>query len=147
MKPRQQRSDSTTAAVLAFQNAAQGPIAPPEYVHLPEAAVPFWRALVLNRPRDKWNASDLAIAAHLARAQADAERLQREIDAEGEVIGDKLNPRLRLLETTIKRIERLVRLLHLHPQATIGRAEDSAKPLALEVQSRGAEQDNLIPLL
>lgn len=147
MKPRNRRSDSVTAAVVAFQNVASGPIAPPEHVHLSEAAEPFWRALVLNRPRDRWNASDLAIAAHLARAQADAERLQREIDAEGEVIGDKLNPRLRLLETTIKRIERLAKLLHLHPDATIGRAEDNAKTLALEQKTRAVERDDdLIPM-
>lgn len=147
MKPRQRRSDSIAAAVVAAQNAAQGPIAPPEYVTLPKAAAPFWRALVLNRPRDRWNDADLAIAAHLARAQADAERLQRELDAEGDLMADRrLNPKHRLLETVVKRIERLSRLLHVHAEATVGRAADSVKPLQNEVQARAAERDDLIPL-
>lgn len=147
MRPRQRRSDSITAAVVAAQNAAQGPIAPPQYVTLPKAAMPFWRALVLNRPRDRWNDADLAIAAHLARAQADAERLQGEIDAEGDLLDDgKVNPKHRLLETAIKRIERLVRLLHVHAEATIGPARESAKPLRNEVEARAVERDDLIPL-
>jgi len=131
---------------VAAQNAAQAPIAPPGYVTLPEAAEPFWRALVLNRPRDRWNDADLAIAAHLARAQADAERLQRELDAEGDLLGEKLNPKHRLLETVVKRIERLVRLLHVHAEATIGPAREAIKPLANEMQARSVEKDDLIPL-
>lgn len=146
MKPRQPRSDSLAAAVVAAQNAAQAPIEPPEYVTLPDAAKPFWRALMLNRPRDRWNDADLAIAAHLARAQADAERLQREIADEGDVLGDKLNPKHRLLEQIVKRIERLVRLLHVHAEATVGRPADSVKPLQNELQARAVERDDLIPL-
>lgn len=146
-KPRQRRSDSIAAAVVAFQNAAQGPIAPPRYVDIPPAAKPFWEALVLNRPRDRWNASDLAIAAHLARAQADAERLQAEIEAEGDLLGERLNPKHRLLESVIRRIERLVRLLHLHPEATVGPAREETKALAVEAEMRAIERDDyLIPL-
>lgn len=51
--------------------------------------MPFWNALMLNRPRDRWNDADLANAAALARAQCDVERLWREIDAEGDVIEGK----------------------------------------------------------
>ncbi|MBN9461157.1 MAG: TerS protein [Burkholderiales bacterium] len=147
MKPRQRRSDSITAAVVAAQNAAQAPIEPPEHVTLPEAAAPFWRALMLNRPRDRWNDADLAVAAHLARAQADAERLQREIDAEGDLLGEKLNPKHRLLETIIKRIVLLSRTLNVHADATVGRAADQVKPLHLEQQARAIERDDLIPLM
>lgn len=147
MKPRQPRSDSITAAITAAQNAAQAPLEPPEYVTLPEAAKPFWRALMLNRPRDRWNDSDLAIAAHLARAQADAERLQIELEREGDFIAGKLNPRHRLLEQTIKRIAMLAKLLHVDAEATQGRGRDQGKTLILEQQARAAERDDLIPLM
>lgn len=146
MKPRQRRSDSIAAAIVAAQNAAQAPIEPPGYVTIPEAAAPFWRALMLNRPRDRWNEADLATAAHLARAQADAERLQREIDAEGDMMGDRLNPKHRLLETVLKRIVYLARMLSVDAAATVGRQADQVKPLILEQQARAAERCDLIPL-
>ncbi|MBE0591226.1 MAG: TerS protein [Gemmatimonadales bacterium] len=146
MKPRQPRSDSIAAALVAAENAAQAPIEPPDYVDVPEAAKPFWRALMLNRPHDRWNAADLATAAVLARAQADVERLQREIDDEGDVVGATLNPKHRLLETIVKRIAALSRLLHVHAEATVGRAVDSVKPLQNDLQARATEHDDLIPV-
>lgn len=146
MKPRQRRSDSIAAYVQAAQNAAQPPIEPPAYIALPEAARPFWEALLLNRPRDRWNDADLAIAAHLARAQADAKRLQREIDRDGDLIEGKLNPRHRLLETTINRIVRLSVMLHVHAEATVGRSRQAVLQFDNELQARAAERDDLIPL-
>ena len=75
---RQTRSDSATAAVQAAQNAAAGPLEPPAHVTLPDAARPFWAALMRNRPRHKWNDADLATAALLAvwlgREWVDAKR-------------------------------------------------------------------------
>jgi len=134
MKPRQPRSDSITAAITAAQNAAQAPLEPPEYVTLPEAAAPFWRALMLNRPRDRWNDADLGNAAILAVTQMQAHELIG--DVEQAPLVDKLTRRIVLLS----------RLLHVHAEATVGRPADSAKPLLLEQQARAIEHDDLIPM-
>ncbi len=144
---RQTRSDSETAAVQAAHNAAQGVLDPPAHVNLPAAARPFWEALIRNRPRHKWNDADLATAATLARAQADVERLQRELDQEGDLVGDlfvgKLNPKHKLLETLIRRSASLSRLLHVHPEATEGRAREQGNALSVERHAEG----NVHPLI
>ncbi|MBN8492746.1 MAG: TerS protein [Burkholderiales bacterium] len=134
---RQTRSDSAEVAIQAAQNAAQGPLKPPAHVRLPAKARPFWAALVRNRPRHKWNETDLATAAMLARAQHDVERLQREIDQEGDVVAGKLNPKHALLDKLGRRIVTLSRLLHVHPEATQGRAREQGNALEAE---RAAEQ-------
>ena len=143
---RQTRSDSATAAVQAAQNAAQGPLNPPAHLTLPAGAMPFWRALVRNRPRHKWNDVDLATAAMLARAQHDVERHEQAIAEEGDLIGGALNPRLALVDKLGRRIAMLSRLLHVHPEATQGRAREQGNGLALERESE-AEHDPLIPVL
>lgn len=143
---RQTRSDSAAAAVQAAQNAAQAPLEPPAHVTLSEGARPFWAALVRNRARDKWNDADLATAAILARAQFDVERHEAAIAVEGDLIEGALNPRLALVDKLGRRIMSLSRLLHVHPEATQGRAQDQGNKLALE---RDAEEqhDPLIPTL
>lgn len=128
------RSDSATAAVQAAQNAAQGPLEPPGHVTLPEGARPFWDALMRNRPRHKWNEADLGNAAILAVTQMQVHELIG--DVEQAALVDKLT----------RRIVSLSRLLHVHPEATQGRAQDAGNKLALE---REAEEQNdpLIPTL
>lgn len=146
MKPRNPRSDSAAAAVQAAQNAAAGPLEPPAHVYVPDVVRPFWDAVVRNRPRHRWNDADLTNAAILARAMYDVGRLQSEIDAEGDTPDGKLNPKHRLLETLVKRTASLSRLLHIHAEATIGRAEDNAKTLQAERDAQ-ADHDPLIPTL
>lgn len=147
MKSRNPRSDSAAAAVQAAQNAAQGPLEPPAHVTLPDGARPFWDAVVRNRPRHRWNDADLATAAMLARAQCDIERLQRELEAEGDLTeAGTLNPKHRLLETLVKRVASLSRLLHVHAEATIGRVDNNAKTLGVERDAE-VDHDPLIPTL
>lgn len=143
---RQTRSDSAEAAVRAAQNAAEGPLEPPAHVALPEAARPFWDALMRNRPRHRWNDADLATAAILARAQCDVERLQGEIAREGDMVGDRVNPKHGLVDKLGRRIVTLSRLLHVHPEATTGRARDQGNELKLEREAE-ADHDPLIPTL
>lgn len=143
---RQTRSDSATAAVQAAQNAAQEPLKPPAHVRLPAKARPFWAALMRNRPRHRWNGVDMAHAASLARCQYDIERLQREVDREGDLIDGKLNPKHRLLETLHKRAVYLARLLHVHPEATEGRAREQGNELEVERQAEVAAS-NIHPLI
>ena len=128
------RSDSATAAVQAAQNAAQGPLEPPAHVTLPDDARPFWDALVRNRPRHKWNEADLGNAAILAVTQMQVHGLIGDVDQAALV--DKLT----------RRIVSLSRMLHVHPEATQGRAQDQGNKLALEREAE-AEADPLIPTL
>lgn len=131
---RQTRSDSATAAVQAAQNAAQGPLEPPAHVTVPEEARPFWDALMRNRPRHKWNDADLGNAAILAVTQLQVHRLIG--DVEQAALVDKLT----------RRIMSLSRLLHVHPEATQGRAQDQGNKLELEREAE-QESDPLIPTL
>lgn len=143
---RQQRADSAAAAVQAAQNVALGPLNPPDHVALPEAARPFWDAVMRNRPRHRWNDADLAHAAVLARAQFDIDRLQRDIETEGDFIGDKINPKHRLVELLVKRAAAVSRLVHVHAEATEGRPQAQGKTLELERDAE-TEHDPLIPTL
>jgi len=131
---RQTRSDSAAAAVQAAQNAAQGPLEPPAHVTLPEAARPFWDALMRNRPRHRWNEADLGNAAILAVTQMQVHALIG--DVEQAALVDKLT----------RRIVSLSRLLHVHPEATEGRAQDAGNKLKLEREAE-ADHDPLIPTL
>lgn len=147
MKPRRPRSDSNKAAVSAAQAAALGPIQPPAHITLRAADRPFWDAVMQARARDTWTDSDLALAASLARAYADIETLQAQIDAEGFIVEGKANPAVAILEAMTRRVASLSRLLHVHAQATVGRSEDASNALALERKARDQDDDELIPRL
>ncbi|MBH1819901.1 hypothetical protein JAK53_14400 [Stenotrophomonas maltophilia] len=147
MKKRKQRSDSNTAAVQAAQNAALGALEPPAHIAFPDSAMPYWQAIMRNRPRNRWNDLDLANAAELAMLHDDMARLRAVIRLQGDVREDgKPHAAHRLLDTAGRRAIALSRLLHVHPEATEGRSRDAGNALALE---RDAEQeaDSLIPML
>jgi hypothetical protein len=149
--PKRNRSDSNAAAVRAAQAAALGPLDPPEHVALREGDRPFWNAIVTSRARDTWTLIDLCTAGNLARAQADVERLQLDVEREGFTIPSGngtpiVNPKHKLLETLTRRSVALSRALHVHAQATVGRSADASKALALE-KAAVAETDDLIPTL
>ncbi len=144
---RRTRSDSAKAAVQAAQAAAMGPLTPPKHVSLPDAAVPFWEAIIKNRPRARWNEADLATAAVMARDQWTVERLQTELLTEDDVIDGKLNPKHVLVEKLARRVVALARALHVHAEATTGRSQNQGKALELEQAARQmmAQDDDLIP--
>ncbi|WP_162575173.1 TerS protein [Variovorax sp. PBL-H6] len=146
MTPRRKRSDSAAAAVAAAQAVALGPIDPPAHVTLRPGDRPFWDAIVTARARDTWTQTDLATAANLARAQADIETLQAQLDAAGYLIEGKANPLAAMVETLSRRAVALSRVLHVHAQATVGRSEDAAKALDNE-RKAAADHDPLIPTL
>lgn len=143
-KPRKRRSDSAATAVQAAQNAALGPRMPLAHANITLEAKPFWLAIMRNRPRDRWNDADLALAAVLARTEQTIMRLMDELDDEGDA--DGVNPKHALIDKLVTRAVRLSKLLHVHPEATEGRAREAGKTLAVE---RAAEADNdpLIPTL
>jgi hypothetical protein len=128
---RQPRSDSAESAVRAAQNVAQGPLTPPAHITLPPEAMPFWAALMRNRPRNRWNDADLGNAALLAITQMQAHTCIADIDNAA------------LLDRLTRRIVSLSRMLHVSPDATQGRAADQGNALNLE---RKVEQ-NVHPMI
>lgn len=151
--PRRMRSDSADAAVAASQAAALGPLPPPECVTLRDGDMPYWHAIMLARARDTWTEPDLILAATMARAQADIERLQVDITRDGEFTTNAagspiLRPQVKLLELLTRRVMSLARVLHVHAEATLGDARDGARALANERQARAEhDDDELIPRL
>ena len=143
---RRRRSDSAAAAIVAAQSAALGPLDPPAHVTLRAGDRPFWDAVMKSRARDTWTDSDLTTAATMARAQADIEALQADIDREGYAVEGKINPKATMLETLSKRVVSLSRVLHVHAEASIGRSRDAAKALANE-RAALDDGDDLIPSL
>lgn len=132
LTPKRQRADSAKAAVQAHQNAAQAPIEPPPYVTLPEACLPFWRAVVTSRPRDTWNDGDLVQAANLARTLH---------AIESATVGSGEHAKLTRLAMA------LARAVAVHPTATVGRAADMVNAATAEREARQDDGDDLIPRL
>jgi phage terminase small subunit len=148
-KTRQRRSDSAAAAVKAMANVQAGELKPPAGVAFPVEARKFWTRVVANRARDRWNELDLTNAVELCRMFADIERFRALIVKEGDVVKGKVHPAHKLLEAAGRRAISLARVLHVHPEATEGRARDGGNALNLERQSRTAtrahDDDGLIP--
>lgn len=144
--PRRPRSDSVVAAVRAAQAVALGPLPPPDHVSLREGDLPYWNCIVTARARDTWTQIDLTHAANLARTQADIERLQKQLDAEGYMLGDKANPLAKVVDTLSRRSMALSRAIHTHAEATVGKSADASKALANE-RKAAAPVSDLIPML
>jgi hypothetical protein len=142
------RKDSVTEQVKIAQSAIEK-IVPPNHVSVPNAAKPFYDAIV--RARLEWTEVDLAHAANLARCQADIEINEIMLKAEGAVITNAkgmpvMNPRHAILEQLSRRSVALSRMLQVHAIATVGPTEDqrgknTAKRKAIESFS---EEDDLI---
>lgn len=143
-------SNTASREVAAAQAAALPPLKPPAHVHLREGDIPFWNSIVTARAREFWTEADLENAASLARAKADVEKLQLEIDVGGNIVRTKhttkhthtkggsliveekpgveeINPRHDLLERLTRRVAMLSRMLHVHAEATGSSAPDEKK--------------------
>jgi len=141
------RTDTVKAAVQAAQNAALPPLEPPACVSLRPGDRPFWERIVVSKARDNWTDVDLVTVAQLARAQADIEALQKQVDADGYIVDGKINPAAQMLETLSKRAVSLTRVLQVHALATVGRSADAAGAAKLEREVRQQPDDDLIPRL
>jgi hypothetical protein len=144
---RRLRSDSAHAAAEAYQNAAQAPIEPPLCVTLRDGDLPFWARIIESKARSTWTPADLVSAAHLARALADMEMLQSQVDSEGYVLEGKINPAAKALEMLSKRVVMIARAIQVHALATVGEARDAGKSATAEREAREQEDDPLLPKL
>lgn len=123
------RADSLHVMAQAFNDASNDYPAP-AHVRLRDRDIPFWNAITRARARDTWTDIDLGHAANLARCQADIERIQEEIDTEGDtLVNDRgtvvMNPKHSLLETLSRRSIALCRTLQVHAIATVGESKQS----------------------
>lgn len=149
---KRQRTDTVKGAVTAMSGAV-AEIAVPDYVHVPDAAMGFWRSITKARAADRWNDSDLEVAAELARTKASIERLNIEIVVEGDIIINErgtpiVNPKHNLLETLTRRMVALSRMLQVHAEATQGKSRDQVpgnKAQAAAKESAGKMDGALIP--
>ena len=129
MTAKRQRSDSATAAVMAF-NSAQNTIDPP--MPLTEREMFYWGAITRARAREDWTAIDLMHAWNLAKQMLLIEKSHDEIAEKGMTVVNEKGTQID--NPAFSRLEKLTRLaasmstkLHVHAEATVGKSEDAAK--------------------
>lgn len=147
-----QRVDTVQGALDAMSSALTD-IQPPAHVRLRPRDIPFWQSIVKARAAHLWTDSDLENAANLARAKSDIEKIQAELDKEGDVIINQrgtpiVNPKHQLMETLSRKCLALSRMLHVHAEATSGKAPKEQKKNAAAAQAAQVmsdlEDDDLI---
>lgn len=121
-------------------------IEPPGAVRLRDGDRAYWDTIVRARAANEWSEPDLMHAANLARCLHDIERISGEVAAEGDVIENArgtpvLNPKHSLLEVLSRRAVALTRLLQMHAQARLGRADETAKGRTAALQARSVVEN------
>lgn len=152
MKDKKQRFD-TAAGQKDLMDAATTEILPPEHCFMRKRDMPFWRSIISARDAKSWTQADLENAANLARCKADIERIQEELEFEGDVTTNArgtlvANPKHGILETLSRRAMALSAKLHVHAEATSGRSGDERKRNKAASDARetyeSVEDDDLI---
>ena len=149
-KKKRTRSDSYNTE---GEMARAKPPEPPEHIEVPDDAMPHWWAIVRAREYNAWTGPDLEHAANLACCLHDCERLRREIRVEGDTVENQrgtqiVNPKHTLLEQLSRRSVALSRLVHVHAEATSGKARDEVgrnkKQRELAENEEKTDDDSLI---
>lgn len=131
---------------------AKGVLKPPAHSPLRKGDQPFWDGVLRARSLDEWTEVDLAVAAQLARCQADIEREQTALDAEGSTLVNErgtpvVNPRVSVLEQFSRRQLALMRNLRIGG-AALGDPRDLVNKRTLERNARKLssriEEDGLL---
>lgn len=155
MAEKRTRSDSSTAAIQAMQNATVDTIAPPSHAGLEKKAEPFWHDNIRSKALDSWTPADLLAAAELANNQLYITVLRKDLRKEERTRGEERNEALiKDLRKQITELQRTIlaqrRDLQIHSHATNGESRDqkkrnqndrNARKTAEEHQS---QDDNLI---
>lgn len=129
---------------------------PPVHCRLTDKHMPFWASLMNARSGVKWTQADLEIAALVARCKCKIEELEIQLEVEGDIITNQrgtqiANPLHQILETHCRRMASLSRMLHVHAEATGGKAKkEKARNTAGQELSEALEEladddDGLIP--
>jgi hypothetical protein len=127
MVVRRQRIDSAAGAVATMAAAARD-LSPPKHLKLRRGDKPFWDAVIAERAKSEWTDSDLSVAANLARAMADAERIAAyPVDKGGNVKIATLIATIEISDKLARRIVTLRRALGLDNRAKNGEQRDVNK--------------------
>jgi hypothetical protein len=150
MAARKDRSDSTTFQT-EIMSTINKEIMPPDYVRVPEAAMPYWRDIIATKT--EWSKVDLILAANLARCFQSIEGETFMLECEGSVIENfrgnpVMNPRHTVLEQLSRRAAALSQKLQVHSGATQGDPENNRKKNAVKRQAEelfdSLDDDDLI---
>lgn len=134
---RRQRIDSATGAVATMAAAARD-LSPPKHLKLRRGDLPFWDSVISERAKSEWSEADLAVAANLARAMADAEKIAGfAVDAGGNVKIATLISTIELSDKLARRIVTLRRALGMDNRAKNGEQRDVERRRA---HQRGIEE-------
>lgn len=121
---RRQRIDSAEGA-LAVMAASTRDLSPPKHLKLRRGDAPFWEAIIAERAKSEWTDADLAVAANLARAMADAEKVAAfSVDRGGNVKVSELMQTIELSDKLARRIVTLRRALGLDSRSKHGEQRD-----------------------
>ena len=132
MAQKRTRSDSSSAAVQAMQNATEDTIQPPVHAGLEKKAEPFWHDNIRSKALDSWTPADLLAAAELANNQLYITVLRRDLRKEERMRGEGRNEGLiKDLRKQITELQRTIlaqrRDLQIHSHATNGESRDQKK--------------------
>lgn len=124
---RRQRIDSAAGAVATMAAAARD-LSPPEHLRIRKGDMPFWDSVISEKPKSEWTESDLIVAANLARAMADAERVAGyTVVGGGNINQAKLLATIEVSDKLARRIVTLRRALGLDNRAKNGEQRDVTK--------------------
>lgn len=147
---RKKRSDSTSFQAEIMSKVGKK-ILPPDYVRVPDGAMPFWEDIIATKV--EWTKVDLILAANLARCCHMLEIEQFMLECEGSVVENKRgtqvpNARVGITEQLSRRQASLAQKLQVHAQATQGEPENNRKKNAVKRQADnvfdGLDDDDLI---
>lgn len=147
---RRQRIDSATAAVTTMAAAARD-LSPPAHVKFRTGDWPFWDAVIAERAKSEWSDADLLVAANLARAMADAERIaEMTTGRNGAVKIQTLVASIAASDKLARRIVTLRRALGIDSRSKHGEQRDvnqrreHAKAIESGDNPLAADQDDLL---
>ena len=147
---RRQRIDSATGAV-ATMAAATRDLSPPRHLRLRRGDRPFWDAVIAERAKSEWTDADMAVAAILARAMADAEMIAGlSVKAGGYVDPTEVIKAIESSDKLARRIVTLRRALGMDNRAKNGeqrdvnRRREHAKGIEAGHNPLGDDDDSLL---
>lgn len=111
--------DTASGAVNMMSAAAAGLPDIPAHIHVRKEDEPFLRAILLSRPRDEWNAMEIAVANDLAWTQTEIAVNKIKLQQEGTTILNErgtmvTNPRFRAISELKSSQLAVMKALALH---------------------------------
>jgi hypothetical protein len=145
------KAGTISSAVKALADVAAAPIEPPAHMRLREGDLPFWRSIIISRPRESWTEHDIEMAVELARCKHDIEKL-RSYTCEDLYNLPTISPVNDEIDKLVNRALRLARAIHIHAEATEGsshwqRQKSQDERAALATVNEIDQFGSLIPTL